>query len=103
MNGDIYKSDLANRFTGGGGYTTTETTRGDLTCFQITNGNAHRAEELNRDGAIWNVRLNMVGGTDILPKITTTQRNAASNVVEGQMIWNTTTNAQETYIGAIWV
>jgi hypothetical protein len=103
MNGDIYKSDLANRFTGGGGYTTTETTRGDLICFQITNGNAHRAECIERDQAIWNVRVAMVGGTDILPKITTTQRNAATGVQEGQMIWNTTTASQEIYIGAAWV
>lgn len=102
MNGDIYLSDLQNRFKSG--YTITESTRGELTLLTVVNGITNgRSEQLSRDNAIWNVRFNLVGSTDILPKITTTQRNAASNVKEGQMIWNTSTSAIETYIGATWV
>lgn len=102
MNGDIYLSDLQNRFNSG--YTITESTRGELTLLTVVNGVTNgRSEQFSRDNAIWNVRFNLVGSTDILAKITTTQRNAASNVQEGQMIWNTSTNARETYIGATWV
>lgn len=104
MNGDIYKADLVNRFPAGAGYTITETTRDDLYCLEVLNGVINgKAEAPSRDGAVWRVRLNLVGGADVLAKITTTQRNAASNVIEGQMIWNTTTAARETYIGAAWV
>ncbi len=104
MNGDIYLADIQNRYTSGAGFTVSVTTRGALTLVTVINGTVDgHSEQASRDNAIWNVRLNLVGGTDVLAKITTTQRNAASNVQEGQMIWNTSTSAIETYIGATWV
>ena len=104
INGDIYKADLENRFKTSSGYTISETIRGNLTCVEVVNGVTNaKAESLSRDGAIWLVRQALVGGTDILPKITTIQRDAASSVKEGQVVWNTTTSKEEKYINGAWV
>lgn len=104
MNGDIYLADLQNRFPSGSGYTINETARGDMYCCEVVNGVINGKHECgSRDDAIWNVRFNLVGSTDVLAKITTVQRDAATGLVEGQEIWNTTTAARETYIGGAWV
>lgn len=103
-NGDIYKFDLINRFPFSSGYTIAESTENDITIFVVINGIIQgRSKSANRDQAIYNVRNQLVGGSDILPELTSTQRNTLSSVIRRQMIYNITTNAVETFDGTNWV
>lgn len=104
INGDIYKFDLINRYPAGSGYIVSETTDNDMTVFVVINGIINgRHKSLNRDQAIYNVRVQLVGGRDILPEVTSTQRNTLTGVTRRQVIYNITTNAIETFDGANWV
>jgi len=103
-NGDIYKFDLQNRFPSGSGYIVSESIVNDVTIFVVINGIIQgRSKSANRDQAIYNVRNQLVGGSDILPELTSTQRNTLTGVIRRQMIYNITTNAIETFDGTNWV
>jgi hypothetical protein len=104
MKCDIYKFDLANRFPD---YTFTETSDGDAITYEITNNVAAGAtvETITRYGetnVVCAIREMLVGGDEILPLLTTTQRDTLSSVVEGTEIFNITTEAKEVYYNGSW-
>jgi hypothetical protein len=50
--------------------------------------------------------MNLIGyltqGGILVPQLTTAQRNALQSPINGQMIYNTTTNAPQIFQGGIW-
>lgn len=50
-----------------------------------------------------NLNLQPYGGTVLLPRFTTTQRNAIASPLESMLIYNTTTKSMNYYNGTAWV
>lgn len=99
---EIYENDLINRFPT---YTIASSTTGS-----ITTATAHDGPTLIAQGsgstvadAFFNLRDKLVGGKEILPDSTTTQRDALAGVIEGQYIYNSTNDAVEKFSNAVWV
>ena len=101
MDENICKYDLVNRFPS---YTFTESKIGNQTKYEAKNGNdiiISMTENSSMNAACF-VRYNLVGHEDILPLLTTAQRDTLSEVCEGTQICNITTNVLNTYINGSW-
>ncbi len=97
----IYSDDLDNRFPT---YTFTETVTGSTTRIDADNGGPvlFSASALTLDDAYVKLRDTMVGGSEILLQLTTTQRNALTPI-GGSIIFNEDNVAIEKYDGSGWI
>ena len=99
---DIYRKDLTTRFPT---YTFTKTTPGNREVYEVKDeGNAVILKVRARGDTIGIVRENLVGGVDILPTLTTAQRNNIIGAVKnGTQILNLTANVVQTRSGGAWI
>lgn len=97
----IYSDDLANRFPT---YNFVESTSGSLHTVDADNGGPvlFSASAQSLDEAYFALRNTMVGGAEILPQLTTTQRDTFTPDT-GTPIFNETTTSVERYDGTNWV
>lgn len=97
----IYSDDLGNRFPT---YTFTESVNGSLHTVDADNGGPilFSATAQSLDEAYTQLRQTMVGGAEILPLLTTTQRDTFTPDT-GTPIFNETTTSVERYDGVGWV
>lgn len=98
----LYKDDLATRFPT---FTFVETAVGGMTKFEAKDGDTVMAEHTKPalSDAVALVREELVGGADVLPTITLTQRNALTGITDGCPIWNKTDAKVEVFIGGAWL
>jgi len=101
MSSEIYKLDLENRFPT---YTFTESTVGNRDTCVVKDGDGKvKLSITGGNGTTKIVRENLVGDNEILPVITSTQKNAlVDSIAEGTQIAISTTNTVETYINSAW-
>lgn len=99
---DIYRKDLATRFPT---YTFTKTSPGSREKYVVKDGSNNVILRIStRGNTIGIVRENLVGGTDILPTLTTAQRNNIIGAVKnGTQILNLTANVVQTRSGGAWI
>lgn len=84
----IYRPDMLNRFTG---YSFTETAQGDLWLVEFKDGSGTAVDAALKgslDDCYTRIRQNLVGGADILPRLTTIQRNNITEPADGLLIFN---------------
>lgn len=99
---DIYRKDLGGRFPT---YTFTKTTPGSREVYEVKDGGGVAILKIFASGdTIDAVRRNLVGGPEILPALTTVQRNnIIGTVLDGTQILNLTVNAVQTRSGGAWI
>jgi hypothetical protein len=105
MKCEIYKFDLVNRFPD---YTFTQNECCDCLEYVVTDDTTDDAvvETVTRYGeesVVCAIRKILVGGDEILPLLTTTQRDTLSSVDEGTQIFNITTSTINVYYDGVWV
>jgi len=101
MSEALWKKDIENRFAS---HTITTTTVNGVVTHELKDGGSASVKIVHGSDsarAMFALRRIMVGGEEILPRLTTTQRDALSISVE-QLIFNTTTGAVEGYNGTEW-
>jgi hypothetical protein len=89
MDEAIYKYDLENRFPT---YTFNETTVNDMHKFDAIDGatTVSTATKLTLAEAVYSVRTDLVGGTEVLPMLTMTQIGLLTSIDAGTNIYNST-------------
>lgn len=100
---ELARDDLNNRFAS---HTFTETVVGDMTLVEFKNAGSvvvGEAIKLDVDDAYLAIRLDLVGQLDILFRLTTTEKNALTGTVSGQVLFDITLNRSETWDGSAWV
>ncbi len=100
-NAEIYEDDLSNRFPT---YTFNTTVDGSLTTFEALDGATliSTATRASLGLAVYAVRLDLVGGTEIIPLLTTTQRDALTAPLDATLILNADTYAMECFDDGTW-
>lgn len=98
---ELYRDDLLNRFAS---HTFTETVTGSMTLVEFKDGSSDvvgSSKNLVVDDAYKCIRLDLVGGGEILITIDETQRDALTSVAIGTHIYNTDASV-EIYSGSAW-
>lgn len=99
---DILRVDIQNNYPT---YTITETTVEDMFVVEFKNASSvlvGRSKSTSAYVAMLNIRNNAVGSLLILPRLTTTQRDALTGVSVGEPLFNTTTDTIQLYNGTTW-
>ena len=99
---ELYRDDILGRF---GGHSFVETVIGSTTRVEFRDaGDITVAESsaLAVDDAYAVVRQNMVGGPEILPRLTESQRDALTGTVEGTALYNTDAENEECFQVGSW-
>ena len=101
LNSEIYINDLANRFPT---YTFGTTVDGSLTTYAALDGETPIASYTRASlaDAVWSLRLEMVGGPEVLPLLTTAQRDALTSPTDGTAMLNADTYGMECVDDGIW-
>lgn len=100
---ELYRDDLLNRFPA---HTFLETPIQSMTLVEFRDAGLTvigSAQALAVDDAYERIRFDLVGDTKILPYITTAERNALTNTLDGTNILNIDTASIERCIGGVWV
>ena len=82
---DIYVDDIGNRFPN---HTLVKSIDESITSFELSNGGTvlARASAASAEDAIFKLRSSVIGSFDILPILTSTQRDDLTDVEIGQQI-----------------
>lgn len=101
---DIYINDIKNRFPN---FTLTKSINESITTFELLDGTTvvARASGGNSAGTMFKLRFNLIGGLDILPLLTPTQREQLTKLTRGQEILTLMNNGKyriEFYDGTVW-
>lgn len=99
---ELYRDDLLNRYAN---HTFTETVVQSMTLVEFKNGSnvvIAQCKKLDVDDAYKNIRFNLVGNNDVIPILTTTQRDALTGIDKGQLLYDITTGFLQTYSGSAW-
>lgn len=100
---ELYRDDLLNRYAG---HTFLETVVGSMTLVEFRDAGLtviEASQKLVAGDAYQNIRFNLVGDTGILPRLTTTQRDALTATTDATNILNITTDSIEKFESAAWV
>jgi hypothetical protein len=98
----IYRDDLEGRFAG---HSFVETVIGSTTLVEFQDAGSNtvaQAAAVDVNDAYATVRTNMVGGPDILPRLTQAQRDALTDTPEGTPIFNVDAEMLECLQGGSW-
>ncbi len=99
----LWKDDILNRFPT---YSGTAVAQGDGFRATLKDAEDEVVEEAfggTKKIAWRKIRFRLIGGHEILPSLTTTQRDGISNVDRGQQILNETTGTAQVYDGTNWI
>ncbi len=100
---ELFRDDLLNRYPA---HTFTETVTGSLTLVEFKDGAdalVASALKVGSDAAYLLIREDLVGHLEVLPCVTTAQRDALTDVAVGLDIFNLTDDSQEIYDGTQWL
>lgn len=99
----LFKTDIENRFPA---HTVTEASVGSITTFTLKDAGSviiARASSNKPLAAVIKLRRQLLNGEDAAFLLTTAQRDALSNPIEGTVIFNTTTKVFNVFESSIWV
>lgn len=100
---ELYRDDLLNRYAS---HTFTETAIEDMTLVEFKDaGDAVivASNKLDVGDAYKAIRDDLIGGPEVLPQVTTIQRDALTGTHDGCMVWNTTTSNLDVCSGGSWI